>query len=78
MWSLGFWFLLLADSLISLWYVTIPILIGFFVLTRQCIKRFSQVHRVNALALCMTALFTLPLSWISMLVLYKIGGIDFP
>jgi hypothetical protein len=76
--TLGFWLVMLAGSLLMLWYATTPILAGFFLLTRQCIKRFSTVQHVNALALCLTALFTIPLSWISMSVLYKLGRIDFP
>ncbi len=76
--SVAFWFVMLAGSLLVLWYVNIPILIVFFALTRYCLKRFSGVRCVNGLALSLTGFFTIPLSWISMTVLYRLGKIDFP
>ena len=76
--SLLFWLAMLAGSLLMTWYVTGPIVIAFFLLSWYCIKRFSQVRHAVAAATALTLVFMLPLSWISMSVLYKLGKIDFP
>jgi hypothetical protein len=75
--SLLFWFLMLASSLLMTWYVTGPILLAFYCLSWYCIKRFSQARNAVTAAIILTLAFMLPLSWISMNVLYKLGKIDF-
>ena len=74
--ELLFWIYILGYSFMMLWYVTAPILFLFFLLCRGLIKTCTRVQRVNVLALSITFLIAVPLSWFAMQVLYHMGRID--
>ena len=57
-----FWLAMFANSLMIAWYVTLPILIVFFLASLYCIKRFSRVRYTAALALMLTIVFYVSVS----------------
>ena len=76
--TIAFCIAMYCGSLYMAWYVTVPVLMLFFVMARLFLKRFVNIRRLNLLALGLTAIFSIPLAWISAIVLYQLGKTDLP
>ncbi len=78
--AIGFFVFFYGVSMLKAWYVTLPILFGIFYGSRRILQHriHSKHFSGDLLALTLTVISTVPLAYLSAIILYRLGKIDFP